>query len=71
MTVKVTPDAEIMREAAEILLQHMTPSKAVRFWAMWQRGDGNYLAWRDEEFANESVEDRYGKAFAFQDNSPS
>jgi len=35
MTVKVISEREVLREAAEVLLQHMEPAKVARFWAIW------------------------------------
>ena len=50
MTIRVVPDAEVIEEARKILLQHMTPSKAARFWAIWYQGNEHFLGWRDEHF---------------------
>ena len=47
MTVNVDSEATVMREAAEILLRNLTPSRLARFWAAWQVGQGDYLSWRD------------------------
>lgn len=69
MAIQVTPEAEILHEATQILLQHMAPSKVVRFWASWHRGGDSYLAWRDDMFAHESVDSLYAKIVAFQENS--
>ena len=55
MAVQVYPEADIMYEAQNILLQQMSPAKVVRFFASWQVGRSDYLAWRDKEFAGESV----------------
>ena len=44
-------------------------TKLVHFLASWragQAGQGDYLAWRDEEFAGETVESLSEKIFAFQ-----
>jgi len=38
MSVQVVSEVEILREATQVLLQHLTPSKVARFWASWQRG---------------------------------
>lgn len=70
MATQVISDADIIQEASEILLQHMSPSKVVRFFASWragQAGQGDYLAWRDEEFAEETVDSLSEKIFAFQE----
>lgn len=69
MTVKVPSDQEIMREAAEILTEHMSPAKLARLWAVWQTGNGDYLAWRDEVFGAETVETLYEKVKTFQKES--
>lgn len=68
MTIQVVPEADVIEEARKILLQHMTPSKAARFWASWQHGHHNYLAWRDETFQQETVDSLYHKIVAFQGN---
>ncbi|MBI1299053.1 hypothetical protein GC175_29330 [bacterium] len=67
MTIRVQTDVEIMNEAAQVLQAHMTPSKLVRFWAAWQRGHGDYLQWRDELFADATVEQLYEEVAAYQD----
>ena len=66
MTVQIAPEAEVLREAAQILLQHLSPPKVARFWASWQAGHGNYLQWRDETFANATVDELYEQIIAFQ-----
>lgn len=67
MSTKVLGEADIMREAAAILMEHMSPTKVARFWAGWQIGQGDYLLWRDEEFRDESVDDLYEQIVDFQD----
>ena len=66
MSVQVISKVEVLREATKVLLQHLPPSKVARFWASWQRGEGNYLAWRDETFDHESVDSLYEKNATFQ-----
>jgi len=66
MSIKVSGEAEIVQEAQEILLQHLSPAKAARFWANWQMGRGNYLAWRDQQFAGETVDTLYQQILEFQ-----
>jgi len=66
MNVQVTAEKDVLREAAEILLQNMTPSKAARFWASWQASHGNYLEWKEAEFANETVATLYEKVVQYQ-----
>lgn len=55
-----------MREAADILMRNMSPSKLVRFWAAWQMGEGDYLRWREEVFGHLSVSQLYKEIQAFQ-----
>ena len=73
MATQVISDADIIQEASEILLQHMSPSKVVRFFASWragQAGQGDDLAWPDEEFAGETVDSLSQKILAFQETLP-
>lgn len=66
MTVNIESEAKIMQEVSELLLRKMSPAKVARFWASWQMGQGDYLQWRDEAFADETVDSLYGKIQAFQ-----
>lgn len=66
MTIQIASEAEVLREAAQILLQHLSPTKVARFWASWQAGHGNYVQWRDETFANATVDELYNQIVAFQ-----
>lgn len=56
MNVQVTAENEVVREASRILLQHLSPAKVACFWASWQVGKGDYLLWRDDTFADETVD---------------
>jgi hypothetical protein len=71
MTIDVVSEAEIIQEASEPLLQKMSPTKVARFWASWQVGQGDYLQWRDEAFADESVDSLYKQVEAFQQDPAS
>jgi hypothetical protein len=66
MTVQIVTEAEVLREAAQILLQHLSPTKVARFWASWQAGHGDYLQWRDQTFATITVDDLYDRIVEFQ-----
>lgn len=70
MTIYVDREADVMREAAEILMRNMPPSKLVRFWAAWQMGQGDYLRWRDEVFGRLTVSQLYEEIRAFQAPGP-
>lgn len=66
MTVNVSSDAEIRREAWDVLLRHMSPSKPARFWAGREMGRGDYLRRRDEVFAGQTVDELYTAIESFQ-----
>jgi hypothetical protein len=66
MTVQVANEATVMREVAQVLLKHLAPDKVARFWAAWQVGQGDYLAWRDAQFADETVDSLYEAIVQFQ-----
>lgn len=67
MTVHVLSERQITLEAVQVLIQHMSPSKATRFWASWQVGEGDYLAIRDELFQKETVSTLYKQIKKFQE----
>lgn len=67
MAIEVMNEREIMREATEILLERMSPAKVARLWAMWQLGQGDYQAIREELFAEDTVHTLYEKVQAYQD----
>ena len=66
MTVHVLSEREIALEAAQVLIQHMSPSRAARFWASWQVGEGDYLAIREQLFQKETVSSLYKQIEKFQ-----
>lgn len=56
----------MLNEVSQVLVEHLSPAKVVRFWAGWQTGRGAYLQWRDERFAEESVATLYEKVLSYQ-----
>ena len=66
MTVQVISERQIIQEAAKVLMEHMSPAKATRFWVSWQVGEGNYQAIREQLFAKETVESLYNQIEKFQ-----
>ena len=70
MAVRVLAESEVWHDVAEVLLQHLSPAKAVRFWASWHAEHGDYLHWRDEQFGAETVATLYDKITAYQDSQP-
>jgi hypothetical protein len=67
MTVHVLSERQITLEAAQVIIQHLSPSKATRFWASWQVGEGDYLAIREEIFQKETVSSLYKQIKKFQE----
>jgi hypothetical protein len=39
MKIHVVSERQVIQEAAEVLIKHMSPAKATRFWASWQIGE--------------------------------
>lgn len=70
MSVQVPTEGEVMQEATQVLLEHLSPAKVVRFWASWHVGHGDYLTWRDQAFAGETVTDLYKTISEFQLDQP-
>jgi len=66
MTIHVTSERQVIQEAAQVLMRHMSPAKATRFWASWQIGEGDYLIIRKQLFAKETVKSLYKKIEGFQ-----
>lgn len=70
MSISVAPDIQIMQEANRLLMERFSPAKLVRLWAVWQSGAGDYLAWREETFANTTVDQLYEEIAAYQVSEP-
>jgi len=66
MTIHVPSERQVIQEAAQVLMMHMSPAKATRFWASWQIGEGDYLAIREQLFAKETVKSLYKQIEEFQ-----
>ena len=64
---EATSERQIMLEAAQVIMRHMAPSKATRFWASWQIGEGDYLSVRKELFQGETVSSLYDQIKKFED----
>jgi hypothetical protein len=67
MNVHVLSERQINLEAVQVLMQHMSPSKATRFWASWEIGEGDYLMIREQLFQNETVDSLYEQIKKFQE----
>ncbi len=66
MTIHVASERQVIQEAAQVLMMHMSPAKATRFWASWQVGEGNYLVIKEQLFAKETVKSLYKQVEEFQ-----
>jgi len=58
-TIKVSSDQEILREAEEILRQHLGPAKTTRFWIAIGGGAGDYLQLKEKLFEGKTVNALY------------
>jgi len=67
MKVNVKNDYEIVQEVFQVLLEHLEPSKVMRFLAICKLGQGDYLALKDKLFEGETVDSLYEKIKAYQD----
>ena len=66
MTIHVTSERQVIQEAAQVLIKHMSPANAARFWASWQIGEGDYLVIREQLFEQETVTSLFQKIEDFQ-----
>jgi hypothetical protein len=66
MTIHVPSERQVIQEAAHVLMMHMSPAKATRFWASWQVGEGDYIVIREKLFAKETVKSLYRQIEEFQ-----
>jgi hypothetical protein len=70
MTIPIPSERQVTPEAARVIMRHMSPSKATRFWTSWQAGEGDYLAIREQLFAKETVASLYMQIEEFQKKKP-
>lgn len=66
MKATLPSDEEIAREAIDILMNHMEPSKVARLMINLKLGSGDYTAERDKLFAGETVESLFAKIKDFK-----
>ena len=70
MTVHIPSERQIIQEATRVIMKHMSSSKATRFWASWQAGEGDYLILREQLFAKETAASLYRQIEEFQKKKP-
>jgi hypothetical protein len=69
MNIKVVSDSEVLQEGLEVLMNHLEPSKVLRFWAACQLGKGDYLKLKEQLFSQETVASLYDQIKIYQEES--
>ena len=67
MKIKPLKEHEVVEEGLEILFKHMEPAKVGIFLSALNVEPVDYLAWRDKEFAGETVNSLAEKVKAFKE----
>jgi hypothetical protein len=67
MTIKVISEQEVLQEGLQVLMTHLEPSKALRFWAACKLSEGDYLLLKEQLLGKETVTSLYDKVKAFQE----
>jgi hypothetical protein len=70
MTIQIPSERQVIQEAARVIIRHMSPANATRFWASWQAGEGDYLTIREQLFEKETVASLYRQIDEFQKKKP-
>lgn len=69
MTIKVMNEQQVVQEALQVLMDHLSPTKVARFWAAWQMGGGDYLTIREQLFGQETVSTLFAAVQNYQEKS--
>lgn len=69
MNIKVVSDNDVLQEGLEVLMNHLEPSKVLRFWAACQLGKGDYLKLKEQLFSPETVASLYEQVRIYQEES--
>ncbi len=67
MKINMDTDREIIQEAFQVLIEHLEISKVMRFLAICNRENGDYLQLKDKLFEGETVDTLYEKIKALED----
>lgn len=67
MKINMETDREIIQEAFQVLMQHLESSKVMRFLAICNSENGDYLQLKDQLFEGETVDSLYDKIKALED----
>lgn len=68
-TTSTLTEYEIIREAEEILLKYLGPTKTIRFWNTFNKGKSDYLQIKKKIFKGESVDILYQKVKEYKKSS--
>jgi hypothetical protein len=68
MKIKTPNDQQLLQEVLMILTNHLKPTQLLRFIAAYNLGQGNYLQFKDQQFAQETVESLSQKIDAEQNS---
>ena len=67
MKINMDTDREIIQEAFQVLIEHLEISKVMRFLAICNPENGDYLQLKDKLFEGETVDSLYEKIKALED----
>lgn len=67
MKINMDTDQEIIQEAFQVLIEHLDASKIMRFLAICNPENGDYLQLKDKLFEGETVDSLYEKIKALED----
>lgn len=67
MKINIDTDREIIQEAFQVLIEHLDAFKIIRFLAICNPGNGDYLQLKDKLFEGETVDSLYEKIKALED----
>jgi len=64
--MKIVREYEVFDEATQILMEHMSPAKVVRFWSEVFMGGGDYASLREKMFEGETADSLFEKVKEFE-----
>lgn len=67
MKINMDTDREIIQEAFQVLIEHLDAFKVIRFLAICNSGNGDYLQLKDKLFEGETLDSLYEKIKDLED----
>lgn len=67
MKINLETEREIIQEVFQVLIEHLETSKVMRFLAICNPENGDYLQLKDKLFEGETVDSLYEKIKALED----